>query len=341
MRAILRKLFNHNKKVLTEVKITLQEDTQQIIKINNDKIDVLCDVELNEFLNKSKDLDSYKLPMKTFIKEGNLIKKQSIYQIENEGIKYTFSISDRIIRISRVKVDDKINELVIDIDKFNSDYKITKYVHDLNHSTISTRWYPLNDESMSMFYLDRVEALKDAQLMLNELEDIGINKIVYIDRLFNHLNLVPEYKYYPVIKDDKITLSWPCRFNETDVNKRDYEFFDIILNDTREMIGNISFDYRLRAGFSYGGNVAYNIKKKYRGNHYASKALNLLKQLLKDNEFEGDKDLYVATVIDNSASQHVAMNNEGELVYKGKVPENDSVNYIDGVKKVTVYKIKL
>ena len=38
MRAILRKLFNHNKKVLTEVKVTLQEDTQQIIKINNDKI---------------------------------------------------------------------------------------------------------------------------------------------------------------------------------------------------------------------------------------------------------------------------------------------------------------
>lgn len=63
--------------------------------------------------------------------------------------------------------------------------------------------------------------------------------------------------------------------------------------------------------------------------------------MLKNNHYTGDKDLYIATTPTNIYSQNVAKNNNGELIYKGDVPIDDSTNYIDGVKKVHVYRIKI
>lgn len=87
------------------------------------------------------------------------------------------------------------------------------------------------------------------------------------------------------------------------INEEKHEFLDIIMNDTREIIGDISFDYMCGSGFTYGGNVSYFIKEEYRHNDYATKALTLLKELLKNNTYSGDKDLYISTLPDNEFSQ--------------------------------------
>ena len=108
-----------------------------------------------------------------------------------------------------------------------------------------------------------------------------------------------------------------------------------------ERVGEISFNYLYDSVFSYSGNVSYEIEKAFQNHHYATIALNLLKDLLKSNEFTGDKDLYIATLPNNIYSQKVAKNNSGVLCYDGKVPEDECIYYIDGIKEVKVYKISI
>lgn len=152
---------------------------------------------------------------------------------------------------------------------------------------------------------------------------------------------ISKENFFPVISDDELTLSWKNRFNELDINDEEEAIFDIILNETREIIGKISFDYFFKSGFSYSGNVGYSIKYRFQNKHYATKALKLLRTLLLSNKYSGDKSLYLATKIDNIRSQKVILNNGGNLIYDGKVPINESLNFMEGIKKVKVYKIDI
>lgn len=114
----------------------------------------------------------------------------------------------------------------------------------------------------------------------------------------------------------------------------------IILNKTKQIVGQTSFNY-YQNGFTYRGNISYYIDEEFRDNHYPTMALGLLKKLLKDNLYTGDKDLYISTKLENYKYQKVILNNNGELFYNGKVPEDDSLNFIDGVKEVKVFRIKM
>ena len=67
----------------------------------------------------------------------------------------------------------------------------------------------------------------------------------------------------------------------------------------------------------------------------------MLRTLLLSNKYSGDKSLYLATKIDNIRSQKVILNNNGNLIYDGKVPINEPLNFMEGVKKVKVYKIDM
>ena len=343
---LIKKLFTKNDKAINKVRENIDKRDNSFIRVEDNEnhviIEISKDMPMNEFLSRASCIDNYKIPMKMFLRQNEWIAGQKLHIMTREDAKYMISNRNKNIRISQSKTNDiNIEETVIDIDKITSRYKITRYIHSLEHSTISTKWYPLKNDTMSVFSLDKKEALDYAKELLKDLEELDLTGITSIDQLYNHLNLVMEYRYFPVISDEEITLSWPCRFGETDINDKKYEFFEILLNDTNEVIGTISYDYQTSSGFSYGGNISYNVKEQFRGNHYATKALSLLKKLLKDNKFDGDKDLYIATLPDNYQSQKVAISNNAELVYQGNVPENDSVNYIDGVKKVNVYKIKL
>ena len=140
-------------------------------------------------------------------------------------------------------------------------------------------------------------------------------------------------KYFPIISNDTITLYTSFNFFYDD-----YAYFDIVLNDLQKKIGTIDFHFN-KKGFSYSGNVGYLIYDDFQGNHYATQALSLLKELLIEKKVK--KDLYVSTLPNNIKSQKVALNNGGKLVYEGEVPSCDAINMIDGIKEVKVYKIPI
>ena len=143
------------------------------------------------------------------------------------------------------------------------------------------------------------------------------------------------------IKDDKISLIINHIIDKETIYELTDACFDIVLNDTKQTIGNICFDYTLSEGFDYSGNVGYTIDEEYRNMGYASKALKLLKEFIKEISFTGDKDLYVAMLPENIYSEKVAINNGGILCYEGSIPKEHIIRITENIKDVKVYKIKM
>ena len=342
--AKLRKELN---KIIDQSKKFILEKNESFIKL-----EILYEAtidELNDFMGKQVVINGdLNIPIKMlYMTNQNLLeaklKKQEIYIIKNENYLYYISKNNAELKISEQKTENnEIQEVVLEITSCG--YSVTKYIHDLNHSTKFNKWYPCS-KTLQTFTLTKKEALLLIQDLLDNINHIykikNIYKIIDIYKVCNKTNLVLSENYNPIISDDILTLSWRYKSNKDDVNTSKDETFDIILNETREVIGGISFDYACFSGFTYGGNVAYDIKEQFRNNHYATRALKLLKELLHQNKYTGDKDLYISTLPENIYSKKVALNNDGEQVYSGDVPENDMLYIVDGIKKVDVYRIRI
>lgn len=287
-----------------------------------------------------------KLSFNVIMDDWPNIYEKSIFCFEKENFLYNLVSNNNKICISEKRKDDlNVIERVLEIDKNSKHYKISCMLHDCNHSTSDVKSYysnsKLNGECSSF---DKNSAIFEIRELFSNLKKINIDDdIIDIHKLYKDFHLVEDEYYHPVIENDILALSWHFQLSSDnqDINQNFDEFFDIVLKATMEKVGEISFDYLCDSGFSYGGNVSYEIDKDFQNQHYATMALSLLKDLLKSNEFEGDKDLYIATLPDNIYSQKVAKNNNGVLCYDGKVPENECLYYIDGVKKVKVYKISI
>lgn len=117
------------------------------------------------------------------------------------------------------------------------------------------------------------------------------------------------------IKDNVISLSVSNMVNASEISNKSFECFNIILNKTNEYIGTISFDYYSK-NVEYG-NVSYAIKEEYQNKGYATRALRLLIELLKNNSYKGDKDLYFWVSYYNEYSKKVILNNGGEIISGG------------------------
>ena len=181
-----------------------------------------------------------------------------------------------------------------------------------------------------------------ASTILEELAKLeNIYLYISINDILNILNIILDKNYYPLISNDRITLSWPNRYGQNDINKKTRCSLDIILNKTREKIGTITFNYMNNNFFSYSGNISYTIKKEFQNNHFATEALSLLKELLKSHEHKGNKDLFIATSKENIRSQKVALNNNGKLIYDGKVPKTNLLSRNSGITQVKIYQIKI
>lgn len=255
---------------------------------------------------------------------------------------YYIVIQDNIFTIisERQINGDEIIEIELKINRQTKNYFITKYIHDTNLSTKEAKMYPLG--LFEHFSLPKEEALKYANHILERLSSIReIYKVIDIYRLYDYLSLVQLNNYVPVIENDIIALSTPIKSDRENLYTEKYINFDIVLKSTLEKVGEISFDYWHDEEFKYGGNVSYEIKEQFRHHHYATDALKLLRVLLKSHTYDGNKDLYIATKPDNINSQKVALNNDAELIYSGSVPEDDSINFIDQVKEVNIYQIKI
>lgn len=320
--------------------------SKEVISVDKDdftyKISVNNDCTLQHFIEKISNTFDEELVNRIskniiFVDRYN-ISKQTIYLLEKENISYCISTNASKLHISE-KIEDHVftKERMIIIDEYNRNYQFTSKLFDANGNMNETKLYNFGEST------NKKEALLEIQQLLLGLKDFKqINRVLNISQVYSYLYLVDEEDYFPVIENDIMCLSW--RFQSVrenkNVNQSSFECFDINIKETMENIGSISYNY-LSSGFTYGGNVSYNIEKPFRNKHYASMALGLLKDLLRYNEYTGDKDIYVATLPNNDFSQRVAINNGGNLFYAGAVPEDDSVYYIDGVKEVKVYKIEI
>lgn len=340
-------------KVIVEDNNTLSSSCELLeVSFENNMviITVTADCSIEEYSDYVDRCDDYIkklfIPIRSLIytrdDKSNLnITKQRIYAFKHNECDYLITVANNYIKISERNIDnDLIHETSIVFKKREDSYSISKYIHALNHSTKSCKWYKGDRNSFSLEKKDALFLARNTLVNLELYENID-SILPNMDRLYRILNIVSDKQYFPVASDDILSLSWKFRFYEVDINKQSYECLDIILNETKEIVGEISFDYCCSSGFSYGGNVGYEIYDEYQSNHYATRALGLLKELVKENCSTNDRDLYLATIPENIKSQRVILNNGGELVYEGSIPEDDIMYCINGVKNVHVYRIKI
>jgi len=262
------------------------------------------------------------------INEDKKIPTLKIYFINNDNSSYEIikENNDNLL-ISKIVTSDQIYETSIEIK--NNNYVINKLIHNINGSTKSIKTYSSLDD-LEIDKMSKEEAFLLAKHFLDDLFSNNVIKdIININDLFEALNIVTEDKYNPVISDDVISLCSTRK--EENINSEKFCYFNIILNSTYEVIGDIDFNYQV-SGPSSLGNVMYNIKENYRNNHYCTRALALLKKLLKNNTFDGDKNLYIAAI--NEYSIRVAKANGGvEIPYKYTDENYDDNSFDDEVIK--------
>ena len=206
----------------------------------------------------------------------------------------------------------------ISLEFMGSNFKIDKITHTLNGSTKDIETYSI-DNNDYINNLSKNKAFTYAKTLLDDIYTIDkIKNIIDVNLLYKKLNIITKDKYNPVISDDKISL---CTIKKEDnILDKKSSFFSIVLNDTKEVVGDISYNY-MNEGPSELGNVMYNVKEKYRHNGYCTRALSLLIKLLKNNTYNGNKDLYLATI--NEYSMRVAKRNGGVL-YNGEYKDLES-----------------
>ena len=144
---------------------------------------------------------------------------------------------------------------------------------------------------------------------LNNIENI--DEILNVYLLEQTINEIIPLKYYIIACDEAISLTTyidniKCESSHT---------FNIILNETKDKIGLIKFDYN--TDIEKYGNVFIEIYSKYRNKGYGTKSLKLLKQIIKNNQYEGDRDLYFYVAYWNKPSKQIILKNGGEIINKG------------------------
>lgn len=180
------------------------------------------------------------------------------------------------------------------------------------------------------------ECLKRIRSFISKLNDYNLEKYFSINLINNSLNFVRSSNV--VLTDGVLSLSWAKEEDKDVLEQIDHARFEIILNDTKEVVGTITFDFRQTESDPYFGNVSYEIYPYYRNNGYATNALKLLKELVKNNECT-QKDLYISIVKSNKYSQKVALNCGAELYFSGEIPED--VIYTEKERDINIYKIKI
>lgn len=234
---------------------------------------------------------------------------------KNENTYEIIYYSDDKFKISKTNNNKKIS---IKIESSTKHYNIT--IENNNEKTIKS--FDNKNIISDTFKLDKKVALDNARTVLGEIKNINIlNKYVDVNNILKLLRINKKNEYNIIIKDDTISLSSKSIEIKNNINNTNKCVLDIILNKTYEVVGFISFDLDNRCP----GNVSYIINEQYQHNGYATKALKLLKELLKQNKYKNNKDIYLQ--ICNEYSRKVAIKN-------GAVYQYQDINN-------PVYKIKI
>ena len=254
----------------------------------------------------------YIINEKELTKEKYNINEQIIIS-KNENNIYIIRNSKEIIKIIKTSINFQEKNIII-INKSDMTYK----------TNIDSK----NKTAKIQAIIEELFTIKNVQDYINQKEITDI------------LNIVLKKNYFPIIKSNRITLSWPNRYGSTDIHAKIRATLDIILNETSEKIGEITYNYMYNPKLSYTGNVSYKIKEEFQNKGYATEALFLLKEVLKKHQNK-ERDLYISTDIGNTKSQKVAINNEGKLYFEGEIPKSDSLTKRSGITKIKMYQIKI
>ena len=149
--------------------------------------------------------------------------------------------------------------------------------------------------------------------------------------------------YELVISDDIISLVRNKTISENvDLTVSQAECFNIVYNETTEVVGVISYRYNNIPDYiDYGGNINYRIKENKRGNGIAKRALTLMLEILKRNTKFNDP-LYVASPSYNEYYLEVAKECGGILIHSGPVPTTVIDSFYDReMKNVDVYRFDI
>ena len=106
----------------------------------------------------------------------------------------------------------------------------------------------------------------------------------------------------------------------------EHEFFEIVLNDTEEVVGNITMR-----------NIEYEVFEEYRGNNYAKKALKLFARNVSE---VSDEDLFISILPNNTASIKTAVG-AGALFHQVvEIPKDYRLSEDGKYKYANMYIIK-
>lgn len=298
------------------------------IKQNNNvveiKINKNCD--LRHFYNVITNVlgkDYYDKKIKPFDMFNFCVKRGVMYLIEKDNLVVNMYINDEEMYISEIQqMNNHIKQTTM-ISSADNKFSLVGATRDLQGRVLTLKSYiPDRKISGDNFYCKK-EAFENVHRLLESL-----SKFIDTEKIYRVLNLVSKEKYNPIISDQIISLSLGNKDLIKSVKEELSQNFDIVLNETKERIGNISFNYNrnIKSEDSIG-NVIYEIYDDFQNNGYATRALGLLKQFVKTVEFNGDKDLYFWIWYDNEASKKVVLNNGGEEIEEERYMEKQPYTY--------------
>ncbi len=139
------------------------------------------------------------------------------------------------------------------------------------------------------------------------------------------------------LNDDKIYLSLTKTYDADPIKKRVCAYsFDICLSDgTKVGYCNLRIDNSELT--KYCGNIGYGIDSKYRGNKYSFYASKLLLILAKKHNLNY---VLISCEPHNIASNRICRLLNADFIETVDIP-NDNEMYLDGIKKINIYKINL
>lgn len=112
-------------------------------------------------------------------------------------------------------------------------------------------------------------------------------------------------------------------------------YFKIVLNETLEEIGHISYTYE---NDSIVGNLSYFLYEEYRNKGYGKKALKLLVDNIRRID---DNDLYLAIIPDNIASIKLAESQNAKYIGDVNIPTKYIFSDDGKYSYANMYKIKI
>ncbi|MCM1131805.1 MAG: GNAT family N-acetyltransferase [Roseburia sp.] len=116
-----------------------------------------------------------------------------------------------------------------------------------------------------------------------------------------------------------------------------FYWYNILLKETKEIIGQISLRIGRNYHSYYNGNIGYYIEKQYRGHHYASIATQMLYPLSLAHH---QKELLLSCAIDNLASSKI-IKKLGGILLEAIQPPKDYFGYYAGMPKQLIYILKI